>query len=354
MVKRGRTERAASAASRTAGTGVGAAAGGFFSNPAVILIALVLGGLFVFRDKISEGIGGIFSGLEFPEIPNPFENFEFPTLTNPFADFEFPEFTFPEFTNPFADFEFPELPDFTSQFETFNEQFTDLFSNFQLQFNNLFGTELEQPPKMVEDTGATQEQIDACQCGSSIVQDAFGNVNLQCHVCEQQDTQLPSQDPALNVPVLPTGTGGGLSDPNFLDFLGLTPAQQFAQENNQQGLNNQGIGFDVPFNDPLGQGGGLSFIGGTTTFGDETNIIDTLSEVLNIFPNLTASQAANALFANPDLTGNQFAQITPIQPSISSSGVDPEQIINNASGGFSGLTPEQIAFILTGGNIQNF
>jgi len=35
--------------------------GGFFNNPGTVAIALVLGGLFIFRKQISEGLGGLFS-----------------------------------------------------------------------------------------------------------------------------------------------------------------------------------------------------------------------------------------------------------------------------------------------------
>jgi len=339
MAKRSKAERAAGAGARVVGTG----AGSFFNNPAVIIIALLLGGLFIFRDKISEGIGGIFGDLKFPEIPNPFE------------DFKFPEFNFPEFTNPFEDFVFPtfenpfkdfELPDFTSQFEGFNQQFQDLFSSFQLQLNNLFGTEIEQPQKMVENTGLlTQEELNKCQCGSTISQDAFGNVQQLCKICEITDEQLPSLDPAKNIPLQDTNQG-------LLDFLGLTPAQEFALG---KGLSpEQEEQIIVPIENVNVIGGGQSFIGGTTTFGDSSNIVDTLTEVLNLFPNLTASQAANALAEFPNLTPNQFRLINPFVPSISSTGVDPNQIFNNTSDpSLSGLTPEQI-FQKLFGNITNF
>jgi len=334
----GKKQKAASAVARTGGSFIG----GITNNPGIVIIALILGGLFLFRDKISEGFGGLFENFKFPEIPNPFENF-----TNPFEDF-----VFPTFTNPFEDFEFPtfELPDFSGFFEGFQEQFTGLqeqqqnfLSQLQLDFNKFFNQPLEQPQKMVEDTGLLPPGT--CQCGSTITQDAFGNVNQTCKTCEVTDTQLPSLDPALNIPTLPGGPNAGL-----LAFLGLTPAQVFALE--KQGLDpNQFSQLQEEAVNIFGTGGGPSFIGGTTTFG--SNIIDTLSEVLNIFPGLSASQAANVLSEFPGLTGSEFKQINPFVPSISSSGFETQQLLN-ASGGFSGLTSEQIAFILTGGNIQNF
>ena len=55
---------------------------------------------------------------------------------------------------------------------------------------------------------------------------------------------------------------------------------------------------------------GSTFTGaGITTFGD--NLVDTLSEVLSIFPQLSASQARDALEEFPGLTGSQFRLIDP-------------------------------------------
>ena len=68
-------------------------------------------------------------------------------------------------------------------------------------------------------------------------------------------------------------------------------------------------GIVVAPKDEFGLGGGLTFVSGVTTFGD--NLVDTLSEVLSIFPNLTASQARDALEENPGLTGSQFRFINP-------------------------------------------
>lgn len=99
-------------------------------------------------------------------------------------------------------------------------------------------------------------------------------------------------------------------------------------------------------------GGGESFIGGTTTFGD--NIIDTFGEVLNIFPNLRASEISNLLRENVGLTGTEFAQINPLgETNIFNAGGEQQQSFNNASDG-SGLTPEQIIQNILGGNINNF
>jgi len=338
-----KTDRAASAG--------GSFLGGLANNPAIVIIALVLGGLFIFRDKISEGIAGLGEGLFNIELPS-------------FPEIKFPDITFPEFNFP----EFPEItfPDFTSIFTGFQEQLDNLFSNQQsiLAGQTVAGQGEGQTIDIPEDTiinpdgtvSSTTPPI-STGAGATVQEAAFAQARGEAF------------DTLFNLDVL-TGQQiqEAISNIAFGDFAALNALivsiQSLAADTQStadptvqptpQPLDNMGIGFDVPAEDPLGIGGGGSFIGGTTTFGDETNIIDTLSEVLAIFPNLTASQAADALAENQGLTGNEFAQINPDIINISSAGIDPEQIINNASGGFSGLTPQQIAFILTGGNIQNF
>jgi len=286
--------------------------GGLANNPAIVIIALVLGGLFIFKDRISEAFASVGSS-----IGAGIGDIELPPIVLPTINL--PEINFPEF---------PALPDFSGLFQ----QQQDFFSNLINQFNFAVSPDIPKPTKMVEDTGL--DPLATCECGASIVQDAFGNVNVTCKEC-----------------AAPVGMNPALAlEPSDAELFasqdtGLTPAQLFAQ---QKG------GFIVPQTNPFGIGGGISFIGGQTTFGDSGNIVDTLSEVLSIFPNLTASQAADALAQNVGLTKNEFAQVDPDIVNISSAGFDPDQIILNASGGFSGLTPQQIALILTGGNIQNF
>jgi len=326
MVRRSRTERTASAGARVAGRGVGTGIGAALSSPfgfgALALGALIIG-LVIFR----KDIGAFFGNLKLPTLPD----ITFPSL----PDIKFPDFNFPDIN--FPDFNFPELPDFSAIFaeqqKAINDQFQDFIGNFQFpNIPNPFAPQpIPQPQKMVTNTGLID--LSQCACGSTITQDAFGNVESKCKQCAGIGN-LPQIPPASSVP------SGTLA---IIDFLGLTPAQQFAAGKG---------GFNVPANDPLGIGGGGSFIGGSTTFG--SGIVDTLSEVLAIFPNLTASQAADALAQNVGLTKNEFAQVDPDIVNISSAGGDPDQIILNASGGFSGLTPQQIALILTGGNISNF
>jgi len=304
--------------------------GGLANNPAIVIIALVLGGLIIFRGNISD----FFKGLKFPEIPP----IELPAINFP----PFPEINFPEF---------PEikLPDFSGLFEGFQSQLDELFKLNQSiiagqTVTNEAGQEIEIPPDTVVNPDGTVSSetppIVVSGGGATFEEQFFATTRAGVF-----DTLVE------NLGLSPTQAGNIVRGSETIADLEriLFEANQgkFTPQQPQQTG-----GFDVPFNDPTGLGGGVSFIGGTTTFG--SGIVDTLSEVLTIFPNLTASQAANALFANPDLTKNEFAQITPFQSSISSAGGDPDQIFNNASGGFSGLTAQQIANILTGGNISNF
>jgi len=292
--------------------------GAIFGNPIVALLLLGLGALLIFRKDITNFLDKGIGNITLPEIKLP--------------DITLPDITLPDIPNPFEDFKFP---DFSGFFTGLQEQQENFFTKLINQFNLDVSPDIPKPIKMVEDTGLlSQEDVLKCECGSTITQDAFGNVQQLCKVCDKPPSAVtPPQDL------------GGIFGTGLLDFLGLTPAQEFAISKG---------GFNVPESNPFGIGGGGSFIGGTTTFGDSSNIVDTLSEVLNIFPNLTASQAADALAQNVGLTANEFAQVDPDIINISSAGFDPEQIFNNASGGFSGLTPQQIAFILTGGNISNF
>jgi len=297
--------------------------GAIFGNPVVALVLLGLGALLIFRKDITNFLDKGIGNITLPEIKLPDITFpEFPTIT-------FPELSFPDFGNIFEGFQ--------EQQSNFLQGITDLFK----------GGAIPQPQKMVEDTGLlSQEDVLKCQCGSSIVQDAFGNVNEVCKTCAVTDTALPSLDPALNVPQLELPPFAG-----SLEFL-IGSGQIGGSPPPPQPLLEQEAEIIIPAVDISGLGGGPSFIGGTTTLG--SNIVDTLTEVLQAFPNLSASQAANLLSENQGLTQTEFSMISPFAPSISSAGGDPEQIVNQASGGFSGLTPEQIAFILTGGNIQNF
>jgi len=296
----------AEAIARTGGSFLG----GIANNPGVVILGALAIGLFIFRDKISEAFASLgegFGDITLPEIKLP--DITFPT-------FEFPEFKFPEFK--FPDITFPEF-----------------------KFPDIFGTDIPQPQKMVEDTGLID--VSGCECGSSIVQDAFGNVNQQCLPCPKE----PGMDP--NLAKEPSDAELFAKDfPEEFVPTGqeaLTPVQKFLISDK---------GFDVSSflpEAPTQQftGGGVSFIGGSIFETPIENL--SLSQIIDKFM-VTASQASNlkaiAQGFTPEeeqfLQGSQdvggfFTGFNP--PAVS----DPQ---------FQGLTPEQIVLQLTGGNIQNF
>jgi len=286
--------------------------GGLFGNPVVALLLLGLGALLIFRKDITNFLDKGIGNITLPDI----------TL---------PDITLPDIT----------LPDFSGIFEGFQQQQTNFFK----QFTDLFtGGGIPQPQKMVEDTGL--DPLASCQCGASIVQDAFGNVNVTCKQCDAVDTSLPSQDPSLNVPMqegFVGGIGGGL-----LDFLGLTPAQKFVQEKISGGNLPQGF-------QQFQTEGSIGNLGFSINPVPIQNL--SLSQIIDMF-DVTASQAANILaiakddFGNFDFGTNTGGGIGSIIPSISEfiGGSD----VNVSSSQFEGLSAQEIANILTGGNIQNF
>jgi len=148
-------------AGKAVGTGIGAAVGGFFTNPVVLIIAALGFTLFIFRDKISQFVSDAIGGIELPDINLPDINlpsFEFPS-------FEFPSFDFPSF-------------DFPNPFEDFN-----LCSLFGI------GCDGDTPP----DEPTSPEVLEApdCVCGTNIVQDAQGQITVTCKAC---DTPPPFRD----------------------------------------------------------------------------------------------------------------------------------------------------------------
>jgi len=332
-----RKQKAVSAAARTGGSFLG----GITNNPGIVIIALVLGGLFLFRDQIAKGIGGLgenlLGGLGNIDIKLP--DIKFPDFS--FPDFSFPEIKFPDFS--FPDFEFP---DFTSQFQGFQEQFTNLFTGFQEQFDKF---EFPVIPPLFKD-----EDDDTTTSGGG-----FGD-----------DPRRPPP------PVRPGLSGFEIANlPDIADDIeGLTPAQSFA-------FIERGViptGFEVvdgilqnimqqvqpvvqPFVQPqpvpstLPSGFELFVTPGSNVPGGaifETPIANlSLSQIIDKFM-VTASQAANILaIAKDDFGDFDFGTNT----GLGIGSFVPSGLGGNVSDpNFQGLTAQEIANLLTGGNIQNF
>jgi len=335
MVKRSRAERTASAGARVAGRGVGTGIGAALSSPFGIaglgIAAIVILIIFFRKD-----IGGFLGGLKFPELPSlpdiNFPDIKFPDIN--FPDFSFPDFSFPDFS--FPEIKFPELPDFAGLFE--QQQMN--FQNALKQLGGGFPTiDPSRPIPDVENTGLLPDPT-VCACGSTIKQDTKGNVNQVCNICEGgglpkgtapfNDAAIFAQD--FPEEFIPTGQEA----PVFLkpkpkpvsSFLIDQPLQQFT-------------------------GGGVGFIGGSIFETPFDSATASLSDIIDKF-NVSASKAADikaqaigfddtsgfipeGFFGEPDIIGTTAFN----PPAVS----DPQ---------FAGLTPEEIALQLTGGNISNF
>lgn len=297
------------AAAKTAGSFLG----GLFNNPGTVAILLGAAALFIFRDKISDffqkGFDTLSEGLVNVNlgdinVPNPLEGFDLGNIFQGFQDTlssiagqTVDGITIPADTTINDDGTISSTTGPTFSLSDFEKQ----EALNQLELNRL-RSQLENALFDIP----VEENLSGSEFATAINQEEFRERGMIDSIIEPIRTII----------------GGGET-------------------------------VIVPTGDELNLGGGPSFIGGSTTFGD--NIIDTFSEVLNIFPDLRANQIDDLLLQNQGLTASEFRLINPIpETSLSSEGVDPDQALLNASGGFTGLTPTQIAQLLTGGNISNF
>jgi len=284
-------------ASREAGSFLGGGLGGFLSSPfglgSLGVIAL-LGLGFIFKDKISDffqkTVSDIGQGLG--DI-----NVNLPTIN-------FPEITFPEI----------KFPDFPNPFEGFN-------------LDSLFPKDdpvIVSPEQMALNTA----ELGKCQCGTSAInQDAFGIVTVKCTPCAMADPE--GTDPAADPEFIRAA--------NELEFRSRqSPIQQIIGS----------VQSAIP--DQQFQGGGLSFIGGSVSeIPLERLSLGSIIDRLGVTASQAASLRAEAIGFTPQEQAflNQGQEISPLGDLAS----QPQ-----TSGGFEGLTPEQIALRLTGGIISNF
>jgi len=265
--------------------------GGILNNPGAIILGGITIGLLFFSGDIRKAFGSF--GESFGKI-------ELPPINLP--DINFPDFNFPEITFPNFDFKFPDF-NFGSNLVGFKEQIDKIIE------------QVSNPLDPGREEGSTPEP--------DVIPDTTGGM---------ADRLRGVIDPIMD----PTITDSPLVQVfRPADFIEERTGVSFGTE------------IIVPGADELGLGGGPSFIGGSTTFGD--NLIDTFNEVLNIFPFLRANQIDDLLIQNPGLTASQFRLINPIpESSLSSEGVDPPQMTVTSNPDFQGLTPEQIFKIISG------
>jgi len=295
--------------------------GGIFNNPGVIILGLALGGLIIFKDRISEAFasipGAVAGGLGDIEINLP--------------DIKFPEFKFPEFK--FPDIEFPEFPDFSNLFGGFQEQLDTLGKQIsEFEFPQL-------PPLFVEDPSVSTVPDPLNQ---NLSPGLAGGIQQRQRDLRESLDLTPAQEFAADK----AGISGTLQ---LIDFLGLefappaaaevAPAQDFGTTVIQS------LGTEQVFT-----GGGVGFQGGSVS----PTPITTFSQVIDLFPGITASQAADFL--------GEFSGILPEAAllqgfdvkNITSAPGDPPQVFNQTSiPGLSG-TPEQIFKLLFPNVISNF
>ena len=223
-------------------------AGGFFNNPGVIILGIAIAFIAFFRGDIRGAFASVGEGLV---------NIEAPTINLP----SFPDISFPDINIG--------LPGIPSPFPeaTAGGDPVPLSQPGEGLVNPADAPTDPTPVDILISEGVTDPMI--------INPEAFD---------PEQAPQL--FDPTQFQPPIP-GTSGEPS-PAPIEEPGVIV---------------------VPEEDPFGIGGGPSFEGGTTIFGG--GIVDTLGEVLDLFPSLTASQARDVLEEFPGLTQAEFRQLDP-------------------------------------------
>jgi len=310
--------------------------GGIFNNPGIIIIGLVLGGLFLFRDKISGAFGSLGEGLGDINITLP--------------EIKLPEITFP-------DFNFPDFPDFSDLFGGFQTQLDQLFKNQQsiLAGQTVPGAEgqpVQIPPDTVidPDTGiVTSSTPPTTQTTGDDLSTLFGELRPQVF------------DTLVNIGLSPKDAAIALRDVTTITGLNQVLQSFNVILGGGEPISQQGTAALNPlrFLDPVKsflideptqkfEGGGVSFTGGSIF---ETPIANlSLSQIIDKF-GVTASQAANLRAIDIGFTPEEEEFLQGSGDIFGFTGFNPPAVSDFQ---FQGLTPQEIALRLTGGNISNF
>jgi len=310
--------------------------GGIFNNPAFVILGLGLGALFLFRTNIASAFEGIGKGLGDIEI-------KLPEINLP--EIKLPDITFPDF---------PAFPDFSG-----------LFSGLQKQIEDISGQVFElqgQVGKFGEDTTITKEGViesdtpPTIDLGVSPSQlDPLGEISfnkLRSQLVSELVTRGFNQQEVFDT----------FADISFFDsdkpFKALnellqrfnTPFTQFTPlpQTNDLGFDNtviQSLGTEQVFT-----GGGVGFQGGSVS----PTPITTLSGVLGLFPDITASQAADFLAENKGILPEAALLKGFDVINLSQSPLDPPQKFNQSSVGTEGISPEALFKLLFPSIISNF
>jgi len=312
--------------------------GGITNNPGIVIIAIVLGGLFLFKDKISEAFASIGEGfgnidITLPEIKLP--------------DITFPEFNFPEFN----------FPDFTDLFSGFQDQLSSIAG----QIVELQGSQVTIPPDTTVNpdgtvTSTTPPTIDT-GIGKGDPLNLFGELRPKVF------------DTLINLGFEPAEAFGFLKNVTTIEGLNqvLQSVNSFGKAAQASGTAEQDIeGTDSSGVSPLPiksflidqqtqkfSGGGVSFIGGSI-FETPITAQSTLGFIIDKL-GVSASKAASIRAELIGFTPEEQAFLTPKVITPEGTIFDfTNQGTNVSDSQFQGLTAEQIVLRLLGGNIQNF
>jgi len=326
-------EDKAKSGAKIGGAGVGSAIGSIFNNPGVLILGALAIGLFIFKDRITEGIGNFkLPSLDLPTINLPQINF---------PEFKFPDFKFPDFDFKFPDFEFPDI---AGGFSNIGEQIAKGFDDLQKNIPSLF---IEEPGASTVPDPLDQNLSPGLAGGIQQRQRDLRD-SLADDKPEKQLPPAPLIDAAGNIVNQPL-TPAQLFSFNRTGILPEAFAEPVVTEQAQAAKKTivaNTIGTDQSFT-----GGGQGF-----TFGSiNPTPITTFSQVLDLFPTITASQAADFLAENTGILPERALQQGFDIINITSSPLDPPQIFNQASDpSVSGFTPEQAFKFLFPNIISNF
>jgi len=348
MVKRSKAERVASAGGRVAGRSVGTGIGAALSSPfgfGALAIGGLLIGLFLFRDRISNFLSSVPAQItgSLPDL-----TINLPAINLP----ELPQITLPAL---------PEPPDFSSIFESFANFFNQQNNQSGLAGQTVPSEEGGAPVTIPPDTVLNPDGTVSSSTPPTIdlgLGEGFSNIDPLGEIAFNQLRSQVFNTLTQTIGLTSTEAFAALKDVEFKDGFGALDAilQSFNTPFTPPLPPDQNpFGFDETVLNTIGTeqeftGGGQGFMGGSIN----PTPITTLSQVLALFPQATASQAANFLaeFSGilPEAALQQGLEVV----SLSSSPLDPPQMFNQSSVGTEGISPEELFKLLFPNLISNF
>jgi len=274
-------------------------AGGFFNNPGTLALGALAIGLIFFAKPITNFLQNAVDNFKLPSLPD----INFPDFNLDFPDINFPDIKFPDFN--FPDFSF----DFGDPLKAIQDSIDAITKDFE---NPL-------------DPGRTPEE----QPEIDVIPDFSG----------RGTRPDPTPDP------LPPEV---LNDPFFGDaeLIRIQNEQEFRRRQDPiaEVMKNVQTAIDQTF-----KGGGVSFIGGSVSEIPLERL--SLGQIIDRF-DVSASKASSLR--------QEAIGFSPEEQAFLDLGreTNPFGIIDNtpqtSNQAFEGLTPQEIALRLTGGNINNF